>query len=46
LDTARTEKTLRQVYHLWRRPVHLETVQGNRTVLMTYDGQKSLTRAL
>ena len=44
LDVARAEKSLRQLYHLWRRPVHLETMQGGKWVVMTYDGQHHTTQ--
>jgi stage V sporulation protein R len=45
LDAARAEKTLRQLYHLWRRPVHLETAQGGRRVFLTYDGRQHSARS-
>src|SRR6185312_4424851 len=35
LDVGRAEKTLTQLHHLWRRPVHLETVQAGRKVFLT-----------
>ncbi|MFC4766534.1 SpoVR family protein [Effusibacillus consociatus] len=40
LDQSYVRKTLPYVYTLWGRPVHLETVLGNRPVLFTYDGVK------
>jgi stage V sporulation protein R len=45
LDAGRAEKTLRQLYHLWRRPVHLETSQGGRRVFLTYDGHQHSARS-
>ncbi|GAX91964.1 SpoVR family protein [Effusibacillus lacus] len=41
LDIKYVEKTLPYVHRLWGRPVHLETVLENRSVLFTYDGKKS-----
>lgn len=44
LDLAYADKTLREVYRIWQRTVHLETVvEGKRTVL-TFDGKSSNTR--
>ena len=41
LDIAYAERTLRSVYVLWGRPVHLETVlEGNR-ILLSFDGEKN-----
>jgi stage V sporulation protein R len=38
LDMEYAEKTLRQVYNLWGRPVHLETVLEDKPFLMSFDG--------
>lgn len=46
LDVSRAEKTLVQLHHLWRRPVHLETVQAGRKVFLTYDGRQHSTRTV
>ena len=46
LDVAYAEKTLRQVQRLWGRTVHLETVAGEKTTLLTFDGQASSARSL
>jgi stage V sporulation protein R len=37
LDFARL--TLENLYRLWNRPVHIETVDGERSTLLSYDGQ-------
>ena len=37
LDFARL--TLENLYRLWSRPVHIETVDGERSTLLSYDGQ-------
>lgn len=39
LDTAYVKKTLPHVYHIWQRPVHLETVEEEQRVLYAYNGQ-------
>ena len=41
IDADYTEKTLRAIYHLWGRPVHLETVQENLPVVFSFDGETS-----
>ncbi len=41
LDVRYAELTLRHVYHLWGRPVHLETVLDGKRVLYSYDGEKN-----
>ncbi|MFZ5823937.1 MAG: hypothetical protein ACOY94_06370 [Bacillota bacterium] len=35
LDAPYAERTLQYVYQLWGRLVHLETRQGEKTVIMT-----------
>jgi stage V sporulation protein R len=40
LDVHHLERTLPHVYHLWRRPVHLETVLEERRVVFSYDGER------
>ncbi len=40
LDIRYLEKTLPYVYHLWGRPVHLETKLEERKVSFSYDGEK------
>jgi stage V sporulation protein R len=41
LDEARAVDTLKNVQRLWRRPVHLETVEDDRPRLLTFDGAES-----
>ena len=38
LDFARL--TLENLHRLWSRPVHIETVDGERSTLLSYDGQR------
>lgn len=40
LDVHHLERTLPHVYHLWRRPVHLETILEERRVVFSYDGER------
>lgn len=40
LDLKYIEKTLPHVYHLWGKPVHLESMVENREVIFSYDGKK------
>lgn len=40
LDQEYREKTMEQVYYLWDRPVHLETIVNEDKVLFTYDGSE------
>ena len=46
LDLLYAEKTLQNVYLLWGRPVHLETVYDNKRILLTYDGERNSKRSL
>src|SRR5690606_1768273 len=39
LDQRHVDKTMPHVYRLWGRPVHLETVVGGRTTVVSYDGR-------
>ena len=41
LDVPYAERTLQHVQRLWGRPVHLETRQDERRVVLTYDGRQS-----
>lgn len=38
LDTEYREKTMEQIYYLWHRPIHLETVVNGDQSVFTYDG--------
>ncbi len=46
LDVTHLTHTLRHVHHIWRRPVHLETVLGGRRTLYTCTGKDVTSRAL
>ena len=46
LDLAYAERTLRQVYDIWRRPVHIETVVEEKPSVMTFDGNAGTIRPL
>lgn len=46
LDVKYIEKTLPYVYHLWGRPVHMETVVEHKQVVFSYDGQKTQRKVL
>jgi stage V sporulation protein R len=46
LDSIYVRKTLPHVYHLWQRPVHLETFEDNHRVQYTYNGQEVERRLL
>ncbi|HWI64597.1 MAG TPA: SpoVR family protein, partial [Symbiobacteriaceae bacterium] len=40
LDMPYAEKTMQYVEQIWGRPVHLETQQGEKTLVLTCDGGK------
>jgi stage V sporulation protein R len=40
LDLDYADKTLRYVYQLWRRPVHLDTIVDGKKSVLSYEGQK------
>ena len=42
LDIPYARETLMNIYRLWKRPVHLETVLQNRRRLLSYDGGNQL----
>jgi len=44
LDQA--EDTLRSLYRMWQRPVHLETVVFERRKVLTYDGKEHTRREI
>ncbi len=46
IDIDYAEKTLRYVYQLWKRPVHLETVLNGKGIVLTYDGEKNTKHVL
>jgi len=39
IDVDYTEKTLRAVYRLWGRPVHLETMVDGEATRLSFDGE-------
>lgn len=39
LDTDYTARALKNIYFLWGRPVHLETVVDDEATLLSYDGE-------
>lgn len=46
LDVTHLTHALRHVHHIWRRPVHLETVQGGRNTVYTCHGEEVTSRVL
>jgi stage V sporulation protein R len=44
LDTAYAEQTLRYVFSLWGRTVHLETQLQDKLVILSFDGRENRTR--
>jgi stage V sporulation protein R len=46
LDLVYAEKTLQHMYHLWGRPVHLETIYEDKRILLTYDGERNTKSTL
>ncbi len=41
LKLAYAIETLKYVYVLWKRPVHVETISGDKRVLVSFDGKES-----
>jgi stage V sporulation protein R len=41
LDVEKAQDTLKNLHRLWRRPVHLETLDDDRVRLLSFDGQES-----
>lgn len=46
LDGQYVKRTLPHVYHMWQRPVHLETVEDDRPVLYTFAGEETERKVL
>jgi stage V sporulation protein R len=44
LDLPYAEQTLRYVYKLWRRTVHLETQREGKPVILSFDGKENRAR--
>jgi len=40
LDAEYREKTMEQVFYLWDRPIHLDSVAKEEKVIFTFDGEK------
>ncbi|MCC6174672.1 MAG: SpoVR family protein [Chloroflexi bacterium] len=45
LDLDYADKTLRYIYQLWGRPVHLETVVEGKVTMLSYQGQPQRSEA-
>jgi stage V sporulation protein R len=41
LDMPYAERTLQNVFQLWGRPVHLETIFEGKRILLSYDGERN-----
>jgi len=46
LDVEKARDTLKNLHMLWRRPVHLETMEDDRGRLLSFDGQESKSARL
>ena len=42
IDIEYAKETLKNVYYIWKRPVHLETILQNRKRLLSYDGSRQV----
>ena len=40
LDVDKARDTLKNLHRIWRRPVHIETVDDDRGRLLSYDGSE------
>jgi stage V sporulation protein R len=38
--------TLLNVYHIWSRPVHIQTIISDKPTLLTYDGENHRERVI
>jgi stage V sporulation protein R len=45
LSTRYAQDALENVYKLWRRPVHIETMLNNALTVLTYDGHEHLVHS-
>ncbi len=41
MDLTYAEKTLNYVFQIWGRPVHLETIFDEKSVLLSFDGERN-----
>jgi len=46
LDVEKARDTLKNLHRLWRRPVHLETMEDDRGRLLSFDGEESKSARL
>ncbi|MDB4894601.1 MAG: SpoVR [Firmicutes bacterium] len=46
LDGQYVKRTLPHVYHIWQRPVHLETTEDDRRILYTFAGEETERKVL
>lgn len=46
LDPDYTGRTLKNIYFLWKRPVHLRTLKDDKPILFTHDGEKFTEQTL
>ena len=46
LDLDYADKTLKFLYQLWSRPVHLETIVDGKSTVLTYEGQRGRAEAV
>ena len=46
LEFEAAQKTLRNVHALWKRPVHVETREGGKGRLLSFDGTESTTKEI
>jgi len=42
LDITYAEKTLEHIYQIWSRPVHLETIRDDKSIRLSYNGEKHI----
>ncbi len=40
LDTDYTQRTMRHIYSLWQRPVHIQTEREGKPLLLSFDGEE------
>jgi stage V sporulation protein R len=46
LDQEYTSRTLKNIHFLWKRPVHLQTIKEDKTILFTHDGERCTEQTL
>jgi stage V sporulation protein R len=39
-------RTLQSLYHMWKRPVHIETREGGKARLLSFDGEEAVMKEL